>query len=268
MTSNVNIELRTTLAGIFCELADALMAKRSTPVETANASIFIGAPRTVPRLTTQWPKLSVDSDQSSAWDLSHLAERFVPGETVYVYAAGCSGLAQLGRQLQLPLFKLGLSQQSNLLIRQQELRTDCYGSAFKRDGQYESQPGFDDWEIRQLEPNIPDLPFITGTQRALQIVLPESLSFKHFERQIDAILAPISLSAWIHTRDAQEHLAELPVDPAIADRFTVYGFGEANRLSRAAEICICRPREDVTKIAILACRIIRDHLAAQPVAPL
>lgn len=268
MNSHVNIEVRTALASLFSELADALMAGQTTRIEATRTPIFVGAQRTSPRLTTQWPKLSVDSGQKSPWDVTHLGERFIPGETVYFYAAGCTGLAHLGRQLQLPLFKLGLSQQSNLLIRQQELRTDCYGSAFKRDGQYESQPGFDDWEMRQIEPNVPDLPLITATQRALQIVLPESLPYKQFERQLDAELAPISLSSWINTRHGQAHLAELPVDPAIADRFTAYGFGEANRLSRAGEICICRPREDLAKIAVLVSRILRDHLAAQPVAPL
>lgn len=271
MTNQTNhIILRSVLADIFGGLADTLKAQCSdSTADICNTPTLFRQTEPEERLTTPWPKLVVDSDGQGLWDLAVARQTFELGDVVRLYTAGCSGLANLAQRLQLPLFKVGVTQQSDLLVRQRELQTDRYAGHFKRHGKYALDQNFDDWEIRQIDTcNIPDLPFVSLTPRALVIQLPVSLTFRQFEQKLDELLAPISLSNWIDTDDGKRHLTALQLDAGVAERFTIYNFGSSSRISRASELCICRPRDDVPKIAALISRHLCDHLAAQPAIPL
>lgn len=101
-------------------------------------------------------------------------QRFAPGRDIHLYVAGSSGLGRHAKNLQLPLFKLGLSARLDLLTRQADLRADCDGDCIKSDGTYSANFGFDDWEIRQCELlDLPQNPIVGSTPRALTLRLPK-----------------------------------------------------------------------------------------------
>ncbi len=190
---------------------------------------------------------------------------FVPGEYVFLYTAGCSGLGVLARSLQLPIFKYGLSQQSDLLVRQQQLRVDRYGGCFKNGSRYPAMEGFDDWELRRCEVSKNGSGgLVTVMPRALQIQLPKSLSCKKFDKLLQKVLSPIALHEWVNSPDGREHLAALGVNPSIASRYTAYQFGTSTRYSRASELYISR-RGDLDRIVALIIEIIRRHVVGQPI---
>jgi hypothetical protein len=90
------------------------------------------------------------------------------------------------------------------------------------------------------------------------------MTLKQFEKQLHRRLVPISLHEWSHSSEAVAHFAALRVNPNVARRYTAYQFGSAIRHSVAHEIYICRPRNDLAKVAALSMRIIRRHVMTKP----
>jgi hypothetical protein len=263
---NLDQNLRAALAAILADLAQSLATHtRAGARETAGPVIFEdrASDGFVP---TQWPRLSADIQEEVAKLQSHDFEsRFRPGREIYLYVAGSTGLSQLAKTLQLPLFKIGLSAKPDLLTRQNELRADCYGSVINEDGEYAARPGFDDWEIRQSElRDLPQNPIIASMPRALKLRLPKGMSLRQFEKQLHQKLASICLYEWSKSPQASAHFRALRADYSLARRFTAYQFGSETRYSAAQEIYICRPRNDLAKVAALSMQIISGHVLAKP----
>jgi hypothetical protein len=262
---NLNHELRTALAVILRDLAQSLATNNlKAERQTAAPAIFEDT-KVDGFLPTQWPRLSSDIHDELAKIATHEFRRsYVPGREIYLYVAGSSGLSRLAKSLQLPVFKLGLTAQPDLLTRQHELRADHYAASIKEDGAYSSSAGFDDWEIRQTElRELPSNPLISSMSRAIRIKLPKGMSPKEFEKKLHQRLMPISLHKWSTSPDAAAHFAALGVSPNVARRYTAYQFGSAIRHSAAYEIYICRPRNDIAKIAALSAQIVRQHILAE-----
>ncbi len=100
--------------------------------------------------------------------------------------------------------------------------------------------------------------------RAIKIKLPKEMSLKEFEKQLHRRLPPISLHKWSTSPEAASHFSALGISPNVARRYTAYQFGSETRYSAAREIYICRPRNDLVKIAALSAQIVRQHVLAEP----
>ncbi len=259
-------ELRVTLSTILTDIAQGLIANDPQAERRTAAPAIFEDSKVDGFMPTQWPRLSANiHGELAKLEGSEFRHGYVPGREVYLYVAGSSGLSRLARGLQLPVFKLGLTAQPDLLTRQNELRADHYASLIKGHGAYASNPGFDDWEIRQTElQEVPANPLITSMSRAIRVRLPKGMSLKEFERQLHRRLAPISLHEWSRSPEAAVHFDALGVSPDIARRYTAYQFGSAVRHSAAQEIYICRPRNDLTKVAALCMHIVRQYVLTKP----
>jgi hypothetical protein len=259
-------------------LADILQGVATTLVEVASQLKTTSTPAVPciasgnnslqsPRLTTQWPRIERDFGAARQIGVTHplFQKNFTAGQTVAFYAAGCSALSQLASRAQLPLFKMGTSLQPDLLIRQEELRIDRYGSAIKAKSGYIDDRGWDDWEMRQLQAALRLSSFspVRYTPRALLISLPASLSARQFEKSLQSILEPISLATWSTTPIGRQHFGTLGIDPSDVQRYTGYKFGTRDRHARAREIYICRPRTDLVDITARIEDVIVGHVLVQ-----
>ena len=220
------------------------------------------------RLTTPWPRITRNdpaNGMQASVDHPLFEKHFRPAQTLALYVAGCSSLSQLAAQTQLPLFKLGATLQSDLLIRQEELRIDRYGSAMKTATGYVDNKGWDDWQMRQLQATLTlsAASPIYPTPRALLIGLPETLPFQRFEKDLQGILDEISLTSWSTTTVGRQHFATLGIDPSVAQRYTTYRYGSRDRHMRSREIYICRPRSDLADIAARIEQLIVSHVLAR-----
>jgi len=61
----------------------------------------------------------------------------------------------------------------------------------------------------------------------------------------------------------KKHFGLLGIDPATVPRYVKYGFGDVSRISLAHEIYICRPREDWTRLKIIAENLVVDFISRQ-----
>ncbi len=139
--------MRTALAVILRDLAQSLAINDLQVKRGAAAPAIFEDTKVDGFMPTQWPRLSADIHDEVAKLATHEFNRsYVPGRDVYLYLAGSSGLSRLAKSLQLPIFKLGLTAQPDLLTRQNELRADAYAASTKEDGAYSSRDGFDDWK--------------------------------------------------------------------------------------------------------------------------
>jgi hypothetical protein len=261
-------QLRRALVGVLSELIDTLQkgSAVSDAQPSSDCKMFQDLEPSK-RLTTEWPRLSADLTlPPDPFHDDAFRRRFVPAESAYLYAAGCSGLCQLAKTLQLPLFKFGLTGNEDLLVRQQQLRIDRYAGSFMDGDQYLLTDGFADWELRQIEVSkLKSGALITVMPRCLHIRLPKCLPFHQFEKLIQHALQPIALHRWIETPEGREHLSGLSISPALGTRYTGYEFGSSTRYSRASEIYISRPRGDFDRVAALSIDIIRQHVLAEPI---
>jgi hypothetical protein len=263
-TSNL-AEVLQSLATTLVEVATQLKAT-TMPSAPCNASGMMVVQS--PRLATPWPRIERnDFGFARQIGVTHplFQKNFASGQTVALYAAGCSALSQLAARTQLPLFKLGTSLQPDLLIRQEELRIDRYGSAIKTKSGYTDDRGWDDWEMRQLQAALTLSSFspVHYTPRALLISLPASYSARQFEKDLQAIVEPISLTAWSATPVGGRHFATLGIELSEVQRYTGYKFGTRDRYMRAREIYICRPRTDLVDIAARIEDLIVAHVLVQ-----
>ena len=268
MNYNHNLaEVLQTIAATLSEVASHLEMTTSSPSpQTTNGPVIHAPP--IPRLTTPWPRLGrTNPTRSLQMTVDHpqFQRNFRQGQTVVLYAAGCSALSRLAIQSQLPLFKLGTTQKQDLLVRQEELRIDRYGSAVKTSTGYVDEGGWADWEMRQLQAvlTLSAACPIHYTSRALLITLPQTLPFRQFEKELQLTLEEISLTAWSMTPVGRQHFATLGIDPSLVQRYTGYEYGSRERHMRAKEIYICRPRTDIADIADRIEQMIVAHVLAQ-----
>lgn len=99
--------------------------------------------------------------------------------------------------------------------------------------------------------------------RALFVAAPLSLSIVEFEKSLHKAIARSALHEFAQSPAGRQHFQDLGIDPGTVPRYVRYSFGQGERINRANEIYIARPREDSTRLAMIAERLILDHVLRQ-----
>jgi len=233
----------------------------------SKAPIILGYDTKHPAARTPWPRpghISRDALHDSKPAFTFPADRFLHGLDVNIYIAGTVGLATIAALYKIPLFKVGASAVSDLLVRQGDLNRDAYGAYFYRDGQAMIDEGFAwrRWEMRQVElltqphPSSP----VRQMSRTLSVRLPEGMTFPFFEKELHRRLSVCALHIFTKSSAGSLHFFHLGIDPKSVPRYVGYKFGTGVRLSLAQELYIIRPREDWDRLRIIAEAIIGDWL--------
>ena len=196
------------------------------------------------RSGTEWPKPGEDFPPiaEGIFETEAYRNRYQPGVTVKVYAAGCPGLRTLANLVDLPLRKFGATLSADVRVRIQYNSINNYAGFVKIGDEHQLEDGFDKYVATPI--------FCTKTParyspvsvepRSLSVILPQGMSFDDFELALQKALRPASLLHWIATPEGAAHFERLRLLPTIAQRFTRY----SDDLVEAMEIYIARPRND------------------------
>jgi len=213
-----------------------------------------------------WPRIGgrgFTAAHTDAFMREAFRDRWRPGESRAIYAAGCAGLGQIVKQLRVPIYKVSTCGADRVWRRMDELNTDRYGSMWQStDGYVCDREGFDDWFPSQLHPELGPSPGspVHCTERAIVVQLPEGMSRQTFDKAFDAETAKGALNTWLSTQPARDHCTMVGFDPAQGRRFTNYVAGHG-RPSPAMEICGFTLNGGPDRIISLAERIILAHLS-------
>jgi hypothetical protein len=231
------------------------------------------APSPNPRsryVPTDWPRIG---GRVELPDMSHLfagaayCDQYQPGDSREIYAAACSGLAQLVARIRMPLYKVSSCALGRIANRMEELGRDRYASEWFRNGEYVSEPdGFNKWfpsHLSLAKPAAPNSPVVIGA-RALTVKLPRTLSAEAFDLEFDAEIRKAAIDLWAMTEAGARHFAFVDVDPAMAQRATSFPYGSGIRSCPAKEIAVFRPNEDAYRLVNIVERVILKHLALIP----
>ena len=212
---------------------------------------------------TRWPRIGGIKDGpivGVAFDDDFLA-RYEPGEEVVGYVAGCEMLRRKAASYHLPLAKAGWTALPDLLERQEDLSRDRYGGWRKIDGVLAEELGCH-WEMQRsslsYKPHV-DSP-LRLVDRGIAVRLPRSYALRQFEKDMHRELKPCSLIAFAESRSGRAHFHKLGVAPSNVAHFTSYGFGSGRRTNAALEIYLMRPRQDFSRIALIAERLVLAHV--------
>jgi hypothetical protein len=202
------------------------------------------------------------------------ADDYQPGHVVYVYVAGSgdtlkapdepTGLHGLARRFAMPLFKISATAAENALARIADLNLERYAGMYRAEAGLACDPGYDAWRLVLIHPSRGPLPGspVEARPRAIRVVLPGGLSLIGFEKELHHRLSPASLRNWISSPDGRKHCADLGRDPREAMRLTGYNTGEGERVSRADELYIFKPRLDGGRLLTIVERIVHDYVAS------
>jgi hypothetical protein len=188
---------------------------------------------------------------------------FENGRSIRVYIAGCPGMHEWARRLQIPLFKVSTTERGDLRARLAELSADAYGSAtLHPGGRFIEEQGWDRWVMEHpaLQQTLVPASPVSILPRCLEIRLPEGLLPLKFDRQLQAVLAPCAVEAFAATLDGAAYLAAMGAPPEATKRYTVYRFGDEQRISKAQEFIIFRPRIDTDRLITACERIILGYI--------
>ena len=224
---------------------------------------------------TRWPaiggrELKVLPDR--AFLDPEFAEAYRPGQIAYVYVAGSgdtlkapeqpTGLHGLARRLALPLCKISATGAENALARIEEINLERYAGMYEAESGPACDPGYDLWRlvlIHAARKALPGAPVETRP-RILRVALPSGLSVIAFEKELHQRLSSTALRRWIASPDGLRHCADLGLDPREGMRLTGYNVGEVDRVSRADEIYIFKPRLDGWRLLTIVERIVYDFV--------
>jgi len=241
------------------------------PVNTeklSKAPVIFGRDTSHEAARTPWPRFGrisfQDLDKSQPKADFRRAD-FESGLDIHIYMAGCKGLLGKAQDWKLPLFKVGVTAIPDLLVRQRDLNQDAYGSCFYENGQAISEEGWTNWEMRQLELSVEPDPAspVKAVARGLRVRLPAGFAAEDFDKALHARLYPCALHAFARSAAGQKHFGLLGIDSVSVPRYIAYGFGSGVRFSAANEIYLCRPREDWSRLRIIAEALIGEFLAKQ-----
>jgi len=233
----------------------------------SKAPVVLGYDVKHPASRTPWPRPGGISNEALLISIPAYffpADCFKQGLDVFVYIAGTVGLCAVAAKLRLPLFKLGATSSSDLLIRQQDLNRDAYAAYSHQNGQavVEDESAWRRWEMRRVdmktEPHSSSP--VREVSRGLSVRLPDGMSFDVFEKELHRQLNPCALHTFARSRTGQCHFGHLGIDPSSVPRYVGYRFGSGLRLSLAQEIYICRPRDDWSRLRIICEKIIGEWL--------
>uniref|UniRef100_A0A9E7ZVV2 Uncharacterized protein n=1 Tax=Bosea sp. NBC_00436 TaxID=2969620 RepID=A0A9E7ZVV2_9HYPH len=232
----------------------------------------------------QWPRVGgvdlLPLPQDAFADEPFL-QGYRPGTLVYVYCAGCgedhrmptiaTGLLGVARRLFAGIHKVSVTAQVKLTDRLRELNKDRYGSVtVSADGYDCSDRGFDNWMFQQILPEGKPLPGspVAADGRCLPVRLPFGLSKDEFEERLHQRMHDASLNAWLQTKEASAHCAQIGRTPAEFRRRTAYRFGDSVRWSEAKEFYFFRPKSDDADRLIRIAEVIIHEWVTDPITRL
>lgn len=236
--------------------------------KSTKAPIVFGEDLSNPACRTPWPRLG-RIPYHALFEERIFDENIVAacegGLDVRIYCAGNPALQTLARVYKLPLSKIGCTQ-VDLQVRQSQLSRDHYGSGHRRGEDHV----FDDeawskWEMQTAEllaaPSASSP--VSLTSRGLRVRLPAVMTARDFEKSLHRAMARSALHNFARSPAGLEHFVHLGVEPATVPRYVRYRFGSDERISLASEIYICRPREDWTRLKIIAEYLVADFVTRQ-----
>lgn len=161
--------------------------------------------------------------------LSDESRRKGAPETIFVYWAGCRGLADLAKSLGQRVTKIGTTNDDNLEGRLKILGKDQYGALRLNEADAKAEAGFDNWMCFAFPVSRdPRFKEIEVSARSIKIVLPHGVTRRTFDNMLHAALCPWRLD--------RRHPA--------AKRWTAYRIGGV-RISQAMEFYVgLDPRKD------------------------
>lgn len=200
------------------------------------------------------------------------SQAYQPGHVVYVYVAGSgdtlqapdqpTGLHGLARRFALPLFKISATAAENALARIEDINLERYAGMYAAEAGLACNPGYDNWRLVLIHPSRSPLPGapVEARPRVIRVVLPKGLSLIAFEKELHERLSPAALGRWISSPVGLRHCADLDLNPREAMRLTGYNTGEGERVSRADELYIFKPRLDGGRLLAIVERIVHDFV--------
>ena len=203
---------------------------------------------------------------------AEFAEAYRPGHVVYVYVAGSgdtlkapdqpTGLHGLARRFALPLFKISATASENALARIEDINLERYAGMYEAEAGFACDPGYDNWRLVLIHPSRKPLAGapVEARPRVIRVVLPKGFSLIAFEKELHERLSPAALGRWISSPAGRRHCADLDLDPREAIRLTGYNTGEGERVSRADELYIFKPRLDGGRLLTIIERIVHEFV--------
>ncbi len=224
---------------------------------------------------TRWPAIGgrkLAPLPENAFLDAEFSEAYQPGHVAYVYIAGSgdtlkapdqpTGLHGLARRFALPLFKISATASENALARIEDINLERYAGMYEGEAGLACDPGYDNWRLVLIHPSRKPLAGapVEARPRVIRVVLPKGLSLIAFEKELHERLSPASLPRWISSPAGRKHCAELGLDPREAIRLTGYNTGESERISRADELYIFKPRVDGGRLLTIIERTVHDFV--------
>jgi len=253
-----------------CEPDNSHTQTIKTQQKPVKAPVVFGQDRSNPACRTPWPRFGHISYRA-LFEKQTFDDQIVAackdGLDVMIYACGNPSLQRLARTLKMPLSKVGCTiATTDLRIRQGQLSRDFYGSGYIRDGEHVFEDAlWADWEMQTaellVEPHA--LSPVQLTPRGLRVKLPPAMTIREFEKGLHRALSRSALHNFARSDAGRMHFGFLGIDPASVPRYVRYGFGNTARISLAHELYICRPREDWTRLKIIAEDLVIDFLSKQ-----
>jgi hypothetical protein len=224
---------------------------------------------------TQWPVIggrNLALLPECAFLDPEFADAYQPGHIAYVYVAGSgdtlkapdqpTGLHGLARRFALPLFKISATAAENALARIEDINLERYAGMHEAEAGLACDLGYDNWRLVLIHPSRKPLPGapIEARPRTIRVALPQGFSLIAFEKELHRRLSPAALATWISSPAGLRHCDHLGIDPREAMRLTGYNTGEGERVSRADELYIFKPRLDGGRLLTIAEHIVHEFV--------
>ena len=205
-----------------------------------------------------------DIIQNPIYDTDAYKASYKPGEVVILYCAGNAALRALSERVGRPAFKYGAHSTPDLTKRLESLNRENYAGYVRRGERYVGEPGWDKWEMQQIELVFPLHPRgpISAGRRALRVALPSGYPFGRFDKDLHRAIAASSLIFFANSTAGRSYLDTQGVAPEALKRWTAYEFSGPDdvRYSEAMECYFTTPFVDMSRLAIVAERLILRHL--------
>ncbi len=229
---------------------------------------------------TRWPRVggrSLRALPEDAFLETAFTTNYDPGFLTSVYLGACNtafgdragttGLIGVARRLNLPLYKVSVTQAADPRIRLQQLNRDRYASTVVGgDGAYVEEEGFQQWTFQQFQPERTPLPGspIIDQGRFFTFRRPADMEKDAFDKLLHVRLKAASFNAFMQSRAGEAHCAALGRKAKHEVRYTRYRFADTPRIDPAQELYIFRPvGEDSDRLLTIIETLIYDWVTGQ-----
>lgn len=217
---------------------------------------------------TPWPEIgepSLDINPDPRFNERIFSSRYVAGERIHVYIAGCRGLlCSVAQLLHIGAWKISTTQDEStgLENRLKALGKDRYGACHRSGQQLIEDRGFDEWVLSTLPDNIrlsPGSPLRLWS-RGIEVILPSDLEPGRFDRLLRDALANAELCSWASSPDGLAHRSCFSLPLSRFHRFTAYGMVGSSRISAARELYLFKPHRQAQRLVRIVETIILEHV--------